>query len=71
MTQEQPSKASVKKSEQPTLCQEKWKKDTDLDINESFNWKTAYQISFTCTKSSKLIYLNFTFLHRLLRTNSF
>ena len=44
-----------KKSEHPISCQEKWKKDTASDINESFNWKTAYQISFKCTKTSTWI----------------
>ena len=60
-----------KKSEHPISCQEKWKKDIASDINESFNWKMAYQISFKCTKSYKLIYFNFKFLHRRLATYSF
>ena len=60
-----------KKSERPTACQEKWHKDINLPLNESINWKVAYQASFKCTKSTKLITFNFKLLHRQLPTNSF
>ena len=60
-----------KKSERPTACQEKWHKDINLPLNESINWKVAYQTSFKCTKSTKLITFNFKLLHRQLPTNSF
>ena len=62
---------SVKKSERPTACQEKWHKDINLSLNESINRKVAYQTSFKCTKSTKLITFNFKLLHRQLPTNSF
>ena len=38
---------------------------------EIINWKVAYQTSFQCTKSSKLITFNFKLLHRRLPTNCF
>ena len=56
-----------KKSEQPISSQQKWLED----INTTINWKTAYQLSFQCTKSTKLIAFNFKFLHRRLSTNNF
>ena len=56
-----------KKSELPISSQQKWLED----INITINWKTAYQLSFQCTKSTKLIAFNFKFLHRRLLTNNF
>ena len=59
------------KSELPTLSQEKWHKEINLEPGHKVNWKAAYVLTFTCTKSSKLIVFNFKFLHRRLSTNSF
>ena len=59
------------KSELPTLSQEKWHKEINLEPGHKVNWKAAYVLAFTCTKSSKLIVFNFKFLHRRLSTNSF
>ena len=44
-----------KKSELPISSQRKWLED----INITINWKTAYQLSFQCTKSTKRIAFNF------------
>ena len=62
---------SKKKSERSTACQENWHKDINLPLHESINWKVAYQMSFKCTRSTKLITFNFKLLHRQLPTNSF
>ena len=35
------------------------------------NWKTIYQLSSQCTKSTKLMAFNFKFLHRRLSTDNF
>ena len=53
-----------KNCERPISCQEKWRKDINLPPKEIINWKVAYQTSFQCTKSSKLITFNFKLLHR-------
>ena len=42
-----------------------------LSPKEIINWKVAYQTSFKCTKSSKLITFNFKLLHLRLPTNCF
>ena len=60
-----------KNCERPISCQEKWRKDINLNPKEIINWKVAYQTSFQCTKSSKLITFNFKLLHRRLPTNGF
>ena len=60
-----------KNCERPISCQEKWRKDINLPPKEIINWKVAYQTSFQCTKSSKLITFNFKLLHRRLPTNCF
>ena len=60
-----------KNCERPISCQEKWYKDINLPPKEIINWKVAYQTSFQCTKSSKLITFNFKLLHRRLPTNCF
>ena len=52
--------------ELPIPSQENWLED----INISINWKTANQLSFQCTKSTKLIGFNFKFLHRGLSTDN-
>ena len=56
-----------KKSELPISSLQKWLEDSNITIN----WKTAYKLSFQCTKSTKLIAFNFKFLHRRLSTNNF
>ena len=60
-----------KNRERPISCQEKWRKDINLPPKEIINWKVAYQTSFQCKKSSKLITFNFKLLHRRLPTNCF
>ena len=59
------------KSELPTLSREKGHKEINVDPGHKVNWKVAYVLIFTCTKSSKFIVFNFKFLHRRLSTNSF
>ena len=56
-----------KNCERPISCQEKWGKDINLPPKKLINWKGAYQTSFKCTKSSKLIKL----LHHPLPNNCF
>ena len=56
-----------KKSELPSSSQQKWLEDVNITIN----WKTAYQLSLQCTKSTKLIVFNLKFLRRRLSTNNF
>ena len=51
------NKLVSKKSELPISSQQKWLEG----INITINWKTAYQLSFHCTKSTKLIAFNLKF----------
>ena len=60
----------LKNCERPISCQEKRCKDINLLPKETINWKVAYQTSFQCTKSSKLIIFNFKLVHRRLPTVS-
>lgn len=60
-----------KKGELPKSSQQKWREDVVFAPKQEINWKAAYQLSFQCTKSSKLIAFNFKFLHRRLSTNNF
>ena len=52
-------------------CHQKWFKEIKLTPDQTVNWKAAYQLSFQCTKSSKLIVFDFKFLHWRISTNSF
>ena len=54
-----------KKSKLPASSQQTW-----FEVNITINWKTAYQPSLQCTKSTKLIVFNFKFLHRRPSTNN-
>ena len=58
------------KSEKPIASQTKWHRDCDLD-EEEIDWIKTFQLTRTCTKSTKLIIFQFKFLHRRLPTNSF
>ena len=55
----------------PTLSQEKWLADCDLESHESIDWKSVYLSPFKCTKTTKLIIFQYKLLHRRLSTNSF
>ena len=58
------------KSEKPRASQTKWYRDCDLN-EEEIDWKKTFQLTRTCTKSTKVIIFQFKFLHRRLPTNSF
>ena len=55
------------KSLTPESTQKKWLEDCSLPINDNINWTDAYLLAKKCTKSTKLIELQFTFLQT--RTN--
>ena len=55
----------------PTKSQEKWATDCAFEAHEPIDWSAAYQLSFQCTKSTKLIVFQFKLLHRRLATNDF
>jgi len=55
----------------PTNSQEKWATDCAFEAHEPIDWNAAYQLSFQCTKSTKLIVFQFKLLHRRLATNDF
>ena len=55
----------------PESSQKKWLEDCSLPINDNINWTDAYLLAKKCTKSTKLIEFQFTFLHRRVPTNSF
>ena len=63
-------KIVLKNCKRPISCQEKWCKDINVLPKETINWKVAYQTSFQCTKSSKLIIFKFKLVHRRLPTVS-
>ena len=52
----------------PTNSQEKWARDC---AHEPIDWRAAYQFSFQCTRSTKVIVFQFKLLHRRLATNGF
>ena len=58
------------KSEKPRASQTKWYRDCDLN-EEEIHWKKAFQLTRTCTKSTKIIIFQFKFLHRRLPTIPF
>lgn len=51
------------KSESPNQSQQKWQEDIILMTKQEPNWREAYQMVFQCTKSTKVITLNFKFLN--------
>ena len=56
----------------PTNSQNKWLQDCNyLEQENTFNWKLAYLMAPSCTKSTKLIEFQFKFLHRRIPTNNF
>ena len=56
----------------PTNSQNKWLQDCNYSEEENtFNWKRAYLLAPSCTKSTKLIEFQFKFLHRRIPTNNF
>ena len=56
----------------PTNSQNKWLQDCNyLEEENPFNWKLAYLLAPSCTKSTKLIEFQFKFLHRCIPTNNF
>ena len=59
------------KSERPKSSQEKWRNETNDELDQNIAWEVAYEMAFKCTKSSKLRVFNFKFLHRRLATNTF
>ena len=58
------------KSEKPRASQTKWYRDCHLS-EEEIDWKKKFQLTRTCTKSTKIIIFQFKFPHRRLPTNSF
>lgn len=52
----------------PTNSQEQWARDC---AHEPIDWRAAYQPSFQCTRSTKLIVFQFKLPHRRLATNDF
>ena len=76
MKANKPSKQAYKKlislkQKCPTNSQEKWAVDCASEAREPIDWEAAYQLSFQCTKSTKLIIFQFKLLHRRLATNDF
>ena len=56
----------------PTNSQNKWLQDCNyLEEENTFNWKLAYLLAPSCTKSTKLIEFQFKFLHRRIPNNNF
>ena len=56
----------------PVKSQQKWKNNlcTEEQVTE-INWKSAYTISYYCTKSMKLRCFHFKLLNRGIATNVF
>ena len=60
----------TEKSTAPTVSQQKWIEDCNLDQNK-ITWSTAYQLAHKITKSTKLREFQFKLLHRKIPTNTF
>ena len=58
-----------KKQKKPVNAQRKWIADCRVETQENIDRDTVYQLSFLCTKISKLIVFQFKLLHRRLATN--
>ena len=63
-------KLITEKSTVPTVSQQKWIEDCNLDQNK-ITWSTAYQLAHKITKSTKLREFQFKLLHRRIPTNTF
>ena len=48
-------------------CEEKW----SHQLNNNYNWKQIYNMSFDTTKSSKLQWFQYRIIHRIIGTNDF
>ena len=60
------------KSLNPRKSQLKWLQDCNYSDEEgTFNWELAYLMAQRCTKSTKLIEVQFKLLHRRIPTNDF
>ena len=57
------NKLITEKSTAPTVSQQKWIEDCNLDQNK-ITWSTAYQLAHKITKSTKLREFQFKLLHR-------
>ena len=71
-----PSKQAYKKliglkQRCPTNSQEMWARDCAFEAHEPIDRRAAYQLSFQCKRSTKLILFQFKLLHRRLATNDF
>ena len=64
-------KLITNKSLTPEKSQNKWLEDCSLPTNDNINWTGANLLAKKCTKSTKLIELQFKFLHKLIPTNNF
>jgi len=51
--------------------QQKWLKDCHLNDVDSINWRDAYQLASKYTKSTRILELQYKFLHRRIATNDF
>ena len=58
----------IKTDDHPVPCQQKW--NNALQEEYDLNWHTAYQITFKCIRSAKLIAFRYWFLHQILATNA-
>ena len=59
------------KKQCPTLSQEKWSNDCELENDVAIDWKLVYRLPLNCTKITKLTTFQFKLLHRRLATNDF
>ena len=59
------------KQQPPYRSQNKWCVDCEVENMETIDWKSVYQLSFNCTKITKLNTFQFKLLHRRLATNDF
>lgn len=53
-----------------TFCQKEDKWKTLFNCDDSFCWKAIYNAHFICTKNSKLLWLEYRILHRLVGTRN-
>ena len=64
-------KLIVLKQQPPYRSQNKWCVDCEVENMETIDWRSVYQLSFNCTKITKLNTFQFKLLHRRLATNDF
>ena len=57
------------KSEDSSKAEIKWA--SELGLSENFSWKSFYTIPYKATKDTRIHWLQFRLLHRILSTNTF